>query len=203
MIALLAALFAGVAIGFLSGLFGVGGGVFAISALASVGISQQLAQGTSLVMVLPNLLIAMVQYGRRGSIALVPSILMGLCSIPGTYFAAGVASQLSSTSSRRWFAVFLTAMGSYALWSAFRRQSQAIAILNRPAAAALGVVAGLFTGFFGVGGGAIATPTLSIVFGMSQAEAQGVALALILPGALVGLLRTRTREMSIGWLVSR
>lgn len=52
--------------------------------------------------------------------------------------------------------------------------------------AAMGLVSGLFAGFFGVGGGIILIPLLIFFLGMSQKEAQGTSLIALIPP--VGLL---------------
>lgn len=50
----------------------------------------------------------------------------------------------------------------------------------------LGVVVGLFSALFGVGGGIIMVPTLVVLAGFTQHMAQGVSLAVMVPTALVG-----------------
>lgn len=45
----------------------------------------------------------------------------------------------------------------------------------------IGVVAGVFSGFIGIGGGLIVVPALVYFLGMSQHEAQGTSLAMMLP----------------------
>lgn len=50
----------------------------------------------------------------------------------------------------------------------------------------LGLVAGIVSGLIGVGGGVIIIPVLVFLFGMSQHEAQGTTLALLVPP--IGLL---------------
>jgi hypothetical protein len=45
----------------------------------------------------------------------------------------------------------------------------------------LGLVAGIFSGLIGVGGGVIIVPALVFLFGLSQHEAQGTTLALLVP----------------------
>jgi len=54
------------------------------------------------------------------------------------------------------------------------------------AALAVGAAVGLLAGFMGVGGGIIAVPALTLLFGMSQQTAQGTSLALILGSAPFG-----------------
>jgi uncharacterized membrane protein YfcA len=45
----------------------------------------------------------------------------------------------------------------------------------------LGALAGLFSGFFGIGGGVIVIPGLVYLLKFSQLEAQGTSLAMMLP----------------------
>ena len=52
----------------------------------------------------------------------------------------------------------------------------------------LGLVAGMFSGLIGIGGGTIIVPVLVFLFGLSQHQAQGTTLALLVPP--IGLLAT-------------
>ena len=50
----------------------------------------------------------------------------------------------------------------------------------------IGVVAGILSGFFGIGGGVIIVPALIYICGFTQLTAQGTSLAVLLPP--VGIL---------------
>ncbi|HTY45239.1 MAG TPA: sulfite exporter TauE/SafE family protein [Patescibacteria group bacterium] len=50
----------------------------------------------------------------------------------------------------------------------------------------LGLVAGIFGGMFGIGGGAVLIPALVYLFGLTQHQAQGTTLAAMVPP--IGLL---------------
>jgi hypothetical protein len=50
----------------------------------------------------------------------------------------------------------------------------------------LGAVAGGSSGLLGIGGGVIMVPALALIFGIGQRVAQGTALAVMIPTALVG-----------------
>lgn len=50
----------------------------------------------------------------------------------------------------------------------------------------LGITAGIISGMVGIGGGVIITPALIFLFGLSQHQAQGTTLALLVPP--VGLM---------------
>lgn len=53
---------------------------------------------------------------------------------------------------------------------------------------AVGIIAGLLSGVFGIGGAIIVIPSLVFIFGLSQHEAQGTSLAFMIPP--VGILAT-------------
>ncbi len=54
---------------------------------------------------------------------------------------------------------------------------------------AVGLVAGVLSGLFGIGGGLVIIPALVFLFGMDQHTAQGTSLgALLLPVGLLGFL---------------
>ena len=50
----------------------------------------------------------------------------------------------------------------------------------------LGLVAGIFGGMFGIGGGSILIPAMVFFFGLTQHQAQGTTLAIMIPP--IGLL---------------
>ena len=53
----------------------------------------------------------------------------------------------------------------------------------------LGICAGIISGALGLGSGTIVVPVLVLLFGFGQKNAQGTALAVMVPMALVGALR--------------
>jgi uncharacterized membrane protein YfcA len=56
-------------------------------------------------------------------------------------------------------------------------------------AAVIGLVAGVFSGLLGIGGGVIVVPMLVLLLGLSMREATGTSLAaLMLPVGLLGVL---------------
>jgi len=53
----------------------------------------------------------------------------------------------------------------------------------------LGFAAGMLAGLFGVGGGILFVPTLIVLFGLGQVEAQATSLLAILPAVAAGAWR--------------
>jgi len=65
-------------------------------------------------------------------------------------------------------------------------------------AGAIGPVAGVLAGLFGVGGGILFVPTLTLVLGLTQLHAEASSLLAILPTAAAGAWRQR-RYGNVRW----
>jgi uncharacterized membrane protein YfcA len=65
-------------------------------------------------------------------------------------------------------------------------------------AAALGLVAGVLAGLFGVGGGILFVPTLTLVLGLTQLHAEASSLLAIIPTVLAGTWRQQ-RYGNVRW----
>ena len=63
----------------------------------------------------------------------------------------------------------------------------------------IGVLAGVFAGMFGIGGGLIIVPALALLYGMKQHEAVGTSLgALLLPvGALSAWVYWKNGQLNV------
>jgi uncharacterized membrane protein YfcA len=64
-------------------------------------------------------------------------------------------------------------------------------VIDLFAETALGLLAGVLAGMFGVGGGLLFIPALTLVSGLGQLEAQATSLAAIVPVVAVGAWRQR------------
>ncbi|MCP1647731.1 sulfite exporter TauE/SafE family protein [Pseudomonas nitroreducens] len=180
----------GIVLGSLGGLFGIGGGLLAIPALGVLfGLDQQLAQGTALVMVVPNVLLAIWRYHQRNRIDFAQAGVLALTGLVCAFFASSIAVNLDARSMRTAFVVFLVLLALYLLVRLFQRvpQGGSTPRYGLPWMGVLGLGAGSLGGLFGVGGGVLATPVLTSVFGLTQVIAQGLALALAAPSTGVAL----------------
>ena len=65
-------------------------------------------------------------------------------------------------------------------------------------AAALGLAAGVLAGLFGVGGGILFVPTLTLVLGLTQIHAEATSLLAIIPTVLAGTWRQQ-RYGNVRW----
>jgi uncharacterized protein len=98
----------GGAAGFFGGVFGVGGGAIAIPLLGLLyHLDQQTAQGTTLVMVVPNVLLGFWRYRRRVGIDLRIAGALAFSAMASTYPAARFATALDPRGLRLAFAAFI------------------------------------------------------------------------------------------------
>ena len=106
------ALLAGLGIGMVSGLIGVGGGILAVPLLVyAFGMQQKMAQGTSLLMLLgPSGIFAIMEYYKAGQINIKVGLLMAVGVLIGAYFGGAWAQTLSNVVLRRTFACVLAAV---------------------------------------------------------------------------------------------
>jgi uncharacterized membrane protein YfcA len=105
---------AGTAVGFLTGLFGVGGGFVIVPALTLLlGLSMPQAIGTSLLVIAINSAVALA--GRLGSSAIEwrVAIPFTVSAILGVLWGKHIADRLDPRRSLNWFATLLVAVAAY------------------------------------------------------------------------------------------
>ncbi len=101
----------GLAAGVLSATLGVGGGVVFVPALVTLlGFEQQLAQGTSLAVILPTVIVGTSVHARAGRVVWNVAIGAGIGGILGGVGGAEVALGLPESVLQRLFAGFLVIM---------------------------------------------------------------------------------------------
>ena len=103
----------GAAVGAVSGMFGIGGGVFVIPAIVYFyGFNQKMATGTSLGMLLPPIgILAFWQY-YKADLVNVPAVVLLIAGfLAGSYLSAGYAIGLPQILVKRLFGVLLIVVG--------------------------------------------------------------------------------------------
>lgn len=214
-VSLLAALGIGAVLGFFGGLFGIGGGILAIPVLVlGFGLDQALAQGTALAMMVPNLVLAWWRYWRRGPGGLGRgTLLVALAGTLTTYGAAQAAQGINPQALHLLFAGFLAVTG-ISQWRRAGPGGQGGPPVSSPVSpdrnsgrgrlmplvgmAGVGVAGGGCMGLLGVGGGLVATPLLTGLFGLGQRAAQGMALAMVSPSSAAALV-SYARAQRVDW----
>ncbi|WP_256671171.1 sulfite exporter TauE/SafE family protein, partial [Pseudomonas sp. BAV 2493] len=104
----------GAVLGVVGGLFGIGGGLIAIPVLALLfGLDQQLAQGTALVMVVPNVLLSVYKYNQRNRIDWQRAGLLAAAGMLSALAGTALAVSLDARSMRHGFVGFLLVLVLY------------------------------------------------------------------------------------------
>ena len=105
---------AGTAVGFLTGLFGVGGGFVIVPALALVlGFTMPAAVGTSLLVIAVNTAVALAARAGAGTIDWGTTLVFTAAATAGVGAGKRVADRLEPESMQRGFAVLLVAVALY------------------------------------------------------------------------------------------
>lgn len=181
----------GIGLGTVGGLFGIGGGLIAIPVLGVLfGMDQQLAQGTALVMMVPNVMLALWRYHQRNHLELRHALPLASMGFVFAFVGAGLAVNLPAGAMRVAFIVFLLALAAYNFSRLFVTGATHSGEMRHgwPWLGVLGAAAGSLGGLLGVGGSVVATPMLTSLFGTSQVVAQGLSLALAVPSTSITLL---------------
>lgn len=174
---------AGVLIGFSLGLIGGGGSILAVPLLVYVvGVENpHIAIGTSALAVAINAMIGLLSHARSGSVK-------WRCG--GMYAAAGIiGAALGSSAGKAFdgqkllflFAIVMIVVGIKVLHT--RRDLGKPDVVcqrqNAPKVLAFGLGTGLFSGFFGIGGGFLIVPGLIAATGMPMLNAVGTSLVAV------------------------
>ncbi len=181
----------GLLAGFLSGVFGVGGGILLVPGFVLLlEMEQRLAYGTSLAAILPIALAGVVGYAAHGSVDLPAAALLALGAAGGAVLGTLLLDRLPLAALRLAFGVLMVA-AAIRLFSASDPGpgSRPLTLAAATALVAIGAVTGVLAGLLGVGGGIVMVPGLVLLLGISDVLAKGTSLLVIIPTALVGTAR--------------
>lgn len=113
----------GLLVGMMSAMFGVGGGVVMVPFIVLVlGESQHLAEGTSLLVMIPTALVGVIAHHRRGFVSFRTGALVGLPGIAGALTGAWVAHQIDPSTLQVYFGVFTVLVGIRVLRDGIRKR---------------------------------------------------------------------------------
>ena len=182
--------------GYLSGQFGIGGGIITTPAIRLLlGGSELVAVGTPLPVIIPTAISGLVEYGRRGFLDLRTGLSIGIVGAGFSVVGAWLTSLVGGD-----FVLYVTA--ALIGWMAIDMLHLAL----RPAPpvhvveaanmrqgswvwlAAIGAATGLYSGFLGVGGGFVVVPALVRFLGFDTKRAVGTSLVAVLILAVPGTI---------------
>jgi uncharacterized protein len=101
----------GLGAGVLSGLFGVGGGIILVPALALLaGMAQQRASATSLAAIVPIAAVGALVFGRSESVDLAAALVLAAGSLVGVQAGTWLMPRVGDERLRIAFAIFMVAV---------------------------------------------------------------------------------------------
>jgi uncharacterized protein len=112
----------GLCAGALAGMFGVGGGILFVPTLTWLGLAQLHAEATSLLAIIPTVLVGVWRQQSYGNVRWRPALVIGFSSVAATVGGAQVAESLPEHVLRKLFAVLLIAVACQVAWRARRKQ---------------------------------------------------------------------------------
>ena len=155
----------GVAVGLLSGMFGIGGGTVIVPALVWLGLSQRNAAATSTLAIVPTSISGVISYATCGNVDWLAALLLFCGMFVGGQIGSWLLSRLPELVLRWIFVVFLVfVVANQISFVPSRDQHITMSVLTGVCLVLLGVVIGILAGLLGIGGGALAVPALSMLF---------------------------------------
>lgn len=185
----------GVAAGFLSGLFGVGGGILIVPGLVLIAkMDQRIAHGTSLAAVLPISASSLLSYWTHDHV----DWRVAACLAAGALAGALLGTKLLNVLPHRTLAIafagllVVTAVRLFLPLDSGTRDPLNIGTIA--ALVVIGVATGILAGLLGVGGGVVMVPAMMMLLQMPAAMAKGTSVAVIIPTSIMGTWRNRKKK---------
>jgi uncharacterized membrane protein YfcA len=113
----------GLAAGMLAGMFGVGGGILFVPTLIALGLSQHEAIGTSLLAIVPTVLVGTWRQSRYGNVRWRAATILGVVAAASAQGGVVLAESLPASTLRRLFAGLLVLVAVQIAWRARRHGS--------------------------------------------------------------------------------
>jgi uncharacterized membrane protein YfcA len=173
----------GVLVGFVLGLVGGGGSILAVPLIVYlVGVpSPHVAIGTSALAVAVNALTGLANHVRHGNVKWRCALVFAASGVAGAFAGSSAGKAFDGQKLLFLFAIVMVVVGVLMLRNR-RRQGNPSVVLGRenaPKLVGFGAGTGLFSGFFGIGGGFLVVPGLVAATGMPMINAIGSSLVAV------------------------
>ena len=183
-------LITGVVGGFLSGFFGVGGGIIMVPLLMMwAKFDQRRASATSLLAIIPTSLVGALTYAANHQVDVLVAVFVSLGAIVGAPLGSKLLRVLP-IAVVHW--TFITMMVIEAIRLIFITEVShgafELTFVSGAGLIGLGLLMGVASGMLGIGGGVIAVPVFMSVFGLAPLLAKGTSLLAMVPTAISGTI---------------
>ena len=180
----------------LGSLAGMGGGFVMIPLMTSglLKLTQHQAHGTSLFAVAATGVAGALGYA--GEVQVEAAAAIAACGMVSARLGAATTAKMSEQSLRRALGIFMLAVApivpAKAWFVKYSNETVNESVESRPfpqrlgGPAMIGVASGFLAGLFGVGGGAVVVPALTVLTNMTHYQALGTSLCAMCLPAMVG-----------------
>lgn len=164
--------------GLLSGAFGVGGGIMMVPLLIGLGkVHPKAASGMSLAAIVPSSIVGSIRYGVDDHVHFIAALILGAGGIIGAMIGTRLLRKIKVQPLRWAFILILILVAVQLLFSVpARTGSGEITGSTIVSLVAVGMIIGIASGLFGIGGGVLAVPALMALFGFTDLLAKGTSL---------------------------
>jgi len=186
----------GLIAGFMSGLFGVGGGIVIVPLLLAFGgLERKLASGTSLAAIVPTSAVGVIAYAIPGHVDLGAALILAAGSVVGAQLGALLLARLPVSFVRILFMAFAIAV-AVQLFLVVPERGDGIELTGWTIAGlvAVGLCTGVLAGIIGIGGGVVVVPALILLFESSDLVAKGTSMLMMVPTAISGTIGNLVRK---------
>lgn len=174
----------GVAVGFTLGLVGGGGSILAVPLMVYlVGVPQpHVAIGTSALAVAVNAGANLIPHARQGNVKWRCATMFALAGVVGAFGGSTLGKAVDGQRLLFLFALLMLGVGAMMLKNRGDPGNPDVlcARENAPKVAGFGLATGLFSGFFGIGGGFLIVPALMASTAMPMRQAVGSSLLAVM-----------------------
>lgn len=176
--------------GLLSGLLGIGGGILLVSSMIFFGkVEQKIAHGTSLCAIVIIASAGLSGYIIEGTVNFLVAVFLAPGAWIGVAIGTWLLKKISVKNLKLIFGILAILIAIRLLFGIEGSKDVEITLGLALVCVLVGLVAGLMSGLFGVGGGIIMVPSLIFFFEFMGADARGTSLLVILPTAIIGTYR--------------
>lgn len=170
---------AGLAVGVLFGLFGVGGSSFATPALGLLGVPGLIAIAAPIPATIPAAIAGMIAYVRRGEVEWPVARWAIYGGVPATVVGALLSRYVGGQSLLVASGVVLAAVGVRILLPLPEKSLAGLARRRAGVVIPAAATIGLFTGLLANGGGFLLVPLFVLVLGLTMPQSAGTSLVVI------------------------
>ena len=153
-----------------------GGGLISLPAYTVAGLNYDFASGNNKFSSTFGTLMATIRYFKSGKLLMVPALIAAAAAMPGSWLGTRAAMALGNRAMQIFMLFAIPVVGALVLFKGKgREESKPVTKRQYPICALIGLVIGLYDGFFGPGTGTFLIILFTHLLGMDLVTASATA----------------------------